>query len=85
MTTKWHSDLRNRIQQGDFRQEEVAKLARYDPGYFSRFCAVGQRRRWISRRKVTAALHRMEEAERAADKARQRCWRRQRDERQAGV
>ena len=70
MTTKWHSDLRNRIQQGDFRQEEVAKLARYDPGYFSRILRGRTATPMDFEAKVTTALHRMEEAERAADKAR---------------
>ena len=72
MATKWHGDLRNRIQQGDFLQEEVARLARYDPAYFSRVL----RGRTVTpddfEAKVTAALHRMEAAEVEAEKARAR-------------
>ena len=72
MATKWHGDLRNRIQQGDFLQEEVAKLARYDPAYFSRVLRGRTVTPMDFEAKVTAALHRMEKAERAADKARAR-------------
>ena len=72
MTTKWHSDLRNRIQQGDFRQEEVARLARYDPGYFSRILRGRTATPMDFEAKVRAALNRMEAAEVEAEKARAR-------------
>lgn len=69
---KWHGDLRERMQRRGIRQEDVAAVCGYTPEHFSR----------VLRGRVDApddfeghvgrVLSKMEQAEDAADKARQK-------------
>ena len=64
--------MRSRLAQLGLSQERVALAAGYDPSLFSRILRGLRPEPADFERRVTAALNRLERAERAADKARQR-------------
>ena len=69
---KWHSTLRERIQRGEFRQEDVARTCGYNVYFFSRALRGQVETSDDFAEKVNMVMDRLEEAERAADAARAR-------------
>ena len=64
--------LETRVRRAGVSQERVALAAGYEPSLFSRILRGLRREPADFARRVTAALDRLEEAEQAADKARQK-------------
>ncbi len=68
--------IRDRIAIFPLSQEQIALEAGYDPSLFSRILRGLRREPTDFERRVTAALDRLEEAEQAADTARQKVLKR---------
>lgn len=69
---KWHGELRDRIQRGGFRQEDVARAVGYSYAHFSRVLRGKEDATPGFEQRVGAVLDRLEAAERAAQEARER-------------
>ena len=69
---EWLEEVRSRLAKLGLSQERVALAAGYDPSLFSRILRGLRPEPADFARRVTAALNRLERAEQAADRARQR-------------